>query len=54
VRALLAPYLDRCLRVQMLDAYVPAVPQISHDFEQAFAEGVIPPEAGEEATVCVA
>ena len=35
VRALLAPYLDRCLRVQTLAAYVPEALQISRQFEQA-------------------
>jgi hypothetical protein len=45
VRALLAPYLDRCLRVQTLAAYVPAALQISQPFEARL---------GEEAALCVA
>jgi hypothetical protein len=38
VRALLAPYLDRCLRVQTLAAYIPSTPHASHPFEQSRAE----------------
>jgi hypothetical protein len=38
VRALLAPYLDRCLRVQTLAAYVPCTPHASHRFEQSGIE----------------
>jgi hypothetical protein len=34
VRALLAPYMDRCLRVQTLAAYVPGRTQASQRFEQ--------------------
>ena len=34
VRALLAPYMDRCLRVQTLAAYVPGCAQASQRFEQ--------------------
>lgn len=34
VRALLAPYLDRCLRVQTHAAYVPEAPQVSEQFNK--------------------
>ncbi len=57
VRALLAPYLDRCLRVQTLAAYVPPSPQVPREFEQPVAE--VPFEAGahqahEEPAFCLA
>lgn len=53
VRALLAPYLDRCLRVQTLATYVPAAPQISQQFESACSDAAI--EAGlHEEALCVA
>jgi hypothetical protein len=38
VRALLAPYMDRCLRVQTLAAYAPSTRQASHPFEQPCTE----------------
>ena len=38
VRALLAPYLDRCLRVQTLDAYVPVESQAPRQFEELPSE----------------
>jgi hypothetical protein len=38
VRALLAPYLDRCLRVQTLAAYMPSTPHTSHPFKQSCVE----------------
>ena len=38
VRALLAPYLDRCLRMQTLAAYVPGAAQVSHEFERGCSE----------------
>ncbi len=53
VRALLAPYLDRCLRVQTLAAYVPGMQQASQPFEQACSEDAM--EAGlQEEAMCVA
>jgi hypothetical protein len=54
VRALLAPYLDRCLRVQTLAAYVPAAAQISQQFDQSCSEGAMRSERNEEAVLCVA
>ncbi len=55
VRALLAPYLDRCLRVQTLAAYVPTnAPQVSQEFEHACSEGVMETGLHEEHAMCVA
>ena len=54
VRALLAPYLDRCLRVQMFAAYVPEAPQASEQFEQACSETALETETIEEEAVCIA
>lgn len=54
VRALLAPYLDHCLRVQTLAAYMPGAPQDSQEFERSRPEMM--PEAGlnEQESLCVA
>jgi len=54
VRALLAPYLDRCLRVQTLAAFVPAATQSSQQFERPCSEGVFKTEQREELALCVA
>lgn len=54
VRALLAPYLDRCLRVQTLAAYVPAAAQAPRDFEASCSEGAMQSGLNEEAALCVA
>ncbi len=54
VRALLAPYLDRCLRVQTLAAYVPAAAQAPREFEASCGEGVMQSAINEEAALCVA
>jgi hypothetical protein len=54
VRALLAPYLDRCLRVQTLAAYVPAALQISQLFEQTCSEEPFEARLSEEAGLRVA
>jgi hypothetical protein len=53
VRALLAPYLDRCLRIQTLAAFVPAASQDSQPFEQPCSEGVCKIEQREEQELCV-
>ena len=53
VRALLTPYLDRCLRVQTLAAY-PAAAQVPHEFEQPCSEAAMHAEQHEEAALCVA
>jgi hypothetical protein len=54
VRALLTPYLDRCLRVQTLAAYAPAAPQISQPFEQPCSEAPFETDLHEEQSLCVA
>ncbi len=54
VRTLLAPYLDRCLRVQTLAAHLPALPAVlqeSNSTEESSAEGCL---STEEETACVA
>ena len=53
VRALLAPYLDRCLRVQTLAAFVPAAAQSSQPFEQPCSEVAFEPVLQEEHALCV-
>ena len=54
VRALLAPYLDRCLRVQTLSAYVPASPQVPREFVESGSEVPFGADAHEEAAPCLA
>jgi hypothetical protein len=54
VRALLAPYLDRCLRVQTLAAYVPAAAQAPREFAVSCSEGAMQSGLDEEAVLCVA
>jgi len=54
VRALLAPYLDRCLRVQTLAAFVPGALQFSQQFEQPCIEGALARGLNEEESMCVA
>ena len=54
VRALLAPYVDRCLRVQTLAAYLPAAQQVSQPFEQPCSEEGFEARRNEEAALCVA
>ena len=54
IRALLAPYLDRCLRVQTLAAYVPAAQPILQPFEQSCSEAPFEARLNEEAALCVA
>jgi|SRR5277367_5430067 len=54
VRALLAPYMDRCLRVQTLAAYVPGGAQTSQRFGQPRAEEPFEPSLQEEHALCVA
>jgi hypothetical protein len=54
VRALLAPYLDRCLRVQTLAAYVPAASEVPREFESSCAGEAIESGLNEEAALCVA
>ena len=54
VRALLAPYLDRCLRVQTLAAFVPGATQSSQRFEQPCSEEALGAGLQEEQALCVA
>jgi hypothetical protein len=54
VRALLAPYLDRCLRVQTLAAYVPATAQVPNAFEESCSEPSFETGRHEEQALCVA
>ena len=54
VRALLAPYLDRCLRVQTLAAYVPASPQVPREFVQSGSDVPFGTDAHEESSLCLA
>ena len=54
VRALLAPYLDRCLRVQTLAAYAPAAAQAPREFEAPCSEGAMQSGLNEGAALCVA
>ena len=54
VRALVAPYLDRGLRVQTLAAYVPAALHISQPFEQTCSEERFAARLSEEAALCLA
>src|SRR5204863_3626057 len=54
VRALLAPYLDRCLRVQTMVAHVPLLPAIRPETIAARECSVIEDLLCEDETVCVA
>jgi hypothetical protein len=55
VRALLAPYLDRCLRVQTLAAFVPGTAaQVPREFEQPCTEAAYEMGPQEEHALCVA
>lgn len=54
VRALLAPYLDRCLRVQTLAAYAQAAPQISQPSERPYSEEPFEKDLHEEQSLCIA
>jgi hypothetical protein len=54
VRALLTPYLDRCLRVQTLAAFAPGATKGSQPFEQTCSEAAFETGLGEEQELCVA
>jgi len=54
VRALLAPYLDRCLRVQSSTAYAPCAAQDSQTPELRYSAQGSENEVNEEETMCVA
>ena len=49
VRALLAPYMDRCLRIQTLAAYGPATGQPLQRFENSRVEAAFEPPCAESA-----
>jgi hypothetical protein len=54
VRALLAPYIDRCLRVQTLTAYRGASARDSQQFEEYEAKAELNAGLNQEEAVCVA
>ena len=54
VMALLAPYMDRCLRVQSSTAYAPHAAQVSQEFEQKCSAQASENELNEEETVWLA
>ena len=54
VRALVTPYMDRCLRVQTMTAYMPATPQASQEFKHPWAGMAPVAEWREEESVCLA
>jgi hypothetical protein len=54
VRALLAPYLDRCLRIQTLAAFLPEGLKVSQQFERTYAETPFDAGVNEEEGMCVA
>ncbi|MGB7027195.1 MAG: hypothetical protein WBD72_07890 [Candidatus Acidiferrum sp.] len=54
VRALVAPYLDHCLRVQTLSAYVPGAPRVSTEFEQSCSETELEVGLNEQESMCAA
>ena len=54
VHALLAPYLDRCLRVQTMVAHLPMLPLISPETNDAGECSMMQELVCEDETVCVA
>jgi hypothetical protein len=54
VRALLGPYLDRCLRVQTMTAYMAATEAPQLDPEQEIVESTFQSLTPDESPVCVA
>ncbi len=54
VHGLLAPYLDRCLRVQTMVAYMPVLPRIRSEKNAAGESSMTPDLLSEDETVCVA
>jgi hypothetical protein len=53
VRALLTPYIDRCLRVRSSAVYLPRTTQVSPEFGQNGFAQMSDNELNEEETVCV-
>lgn len=54
VQALLAPYVDRCLRVRSMVAHLPALPAIAPETNAAGERSIVESLVCEEETVCVA
>ena len=54
VHALLAPYLDRCLRVQTMVAHLPMLPLITPETNDAGECSMMQELVSEDETVCVA
>jgi len=54
IRALLAPYLDRCLRVQNMLAHVPAPRDVDSQASSIDTRFIAEESIAEEANVCVA
>lgn len=54
VRALLAPYLDHCLRVQTLSAYGSESARVSGGFEESHSQTKMEAEVNESASLCLA
>jgi hypothetical protein len=54
VQALLAPYVDRCLRVRSMVAHLPVLPAIRPETDAAGECSMVESLACEEETVCVA
>jgi hypothetical protein len=54
VRTLLAPYLDRCLRVQTLAAHLPALPAMVQQSISTSESSTVDCPPAEEETTCVA
>jgi hypothetical protein len=54
VKALLAPYLDRCLRMQTMVARLPVIPMIRLETSDACESSALPDLGSQDETVCVA
>jgi hypothetical protein len=54
VHALLAPYVDRCLRVQTMIAYLPVAPVAERETDSAEASFMLQEHPSAEGNVCVA
>lgn len=54
LRALLAPYLDHCLRVQTLTTYIPRTPDASQEFEASCSGRALETGLSERESLCVA
>ena len=54
VKALLAPYLDRCLRMQTMVARLPVIPMIRLETSDACKSSALPDLGSDDETACVA